>query len=112
MRDDIVQRRFLAAVLGYWDPEDDAFHAEANAVSAVYDGRMVDPASIHLWTWDARPYPAFPLLTDVWSDGANWETGHWLNGRLGALTADALVAQVLADYGVTTGSGARHGGQP
>ena len=68
---------------------------------SVYGGRMVDHAAIHLWTWDARPYPAFPLLTDVWSDGANWETGHWLNGRLGAPTAESLVAQILADYGTT-----------
>ena len=56
------------------------------------------------WTWDARPYPAFPLLSDVWSDGANWETGHWLNGRLGAPTAEALVAQILSDYGTQVAS--------
>lgn len=41
----------------------------------------------------------FPLRTDVWSDGANWETGHWLSGRLGAPVAEALVRQILADYG-------------
>ena len=103
-RDDLVQRRFVAAVLAYWDPQDDGFDAAANPLSSVYGERMVDPASIHLWTWDARPYPAFPLLTEVWADGANWETGHWLNGRLGALTANALVAQILADYGVTSGA--------
>ncbi len=66
-----------------------------------YDGRMVDHAAIHWWTWDARPYPQFPLMTDVWSDGVNWERGHWLTGRFGALTADALVTAVLADYGAT-----------
>ncbi len=100
-RDDLVQRRFIAATLAWWDPDDPDFDASANPISAVYGGRMVDPAAIHLWTWDARPYPAFPLLTDVWSDGANWESGHWLNGRFGALTAEALVAEILADYGAT-----------
>ncbi|MEX0853647.1 MAG: glycoside hydrolase/phage tail family protein [Bauldia sp.] len=98
-RDDLVQRRFIAATLAYWDEDDAAFEATANPLSAVYGGRMIDPATIHVWTWDARPYPMFPLLTNVWADGGNWETGHWLNGRLGALTAEALVAQLLADYG-------------
>ena len=50
------------------------------------------------------PIRPFRCSTDVWSDGANWETGHWLNGRLGALTADALVAQILADYGMADGA--------
>ncbi len=98
-RDDLVQRRFITAVLGFWSPDDPDFAEDANPVSSVYGGRMVDATAIHWWTWDARPYPAFPLLSDVWSDGANWETGHWLNGRLGAPTAEALVAQILADYG-------------
>ena len=100
-RDDLVQRRFISAVLGFWNPDDPDFSGDTNPVSGVYGGRMVDSSAIHLWTWDARPYPAFPLLTDVWSDGANWETGHWLNGRLGAPTAESLVAQILADYGTT-----------
>ncbi len=43
---------------------------------------MVDPERIYAWTWDARPYPAFPQNTALWADGANWRTGHWLNGRL------------------------------
>ena len=100
LRDDLVQRRFLDAVLAYWNPDADGFDPSANPASTVYDGRMVDHTTIAWWTWDARPYPAFPLLTDVWADGGNWETGHWLTGRLGALTAEALVAQVLADYAV------------
>ncbi len=102
-RDDLVQRRFIAAVLGFWNPDDADFADAANPVSSAYGGRMVDWTAIHLWTWDARPYPAFPFLTDVWSDGANWNTGHWLSGRLGAPTAESLVAQILADYGATSG---------
>ena len=97
-RDDLIQRRLLEAVLGAFDP---TFGAEAlNPVSPVYGGRMVDPSAIHLWTWDARPYPVFPAATDVWSDGGNWETGHWLTGRLGSAPLDGLVTTILADCGV------------
>ena len=46
------------------------------------------------------PIRHFRQLTDAWSDGANWETGHWLTGRLGAAPLDALVATMLADCGV------------
>jgi GTA TIM-barrel-like domain/Putative phage tail protein len=98
-RDDLIQRRYLEAVLGAFDP---AFGAAAlNPVSSVYGGRMVAPDAIHLWTWDARPYPAFPAATDAWSDAVNWETGHWLTGRLGSAPLDALVSTILADSGVT-----------
>ena len=61
---------------------------------------MVDPANVFVWTWDARPFPAFPDLTSVWADGANYETGHWINGRLEGVTLDRLVRAILADYGL------------
>jgi hypothetical protein len=100
-RDDLIQRRFLSAHLSWWNPDDPDFDEAANPPSSVYAGRMIDPAAIHIWTWDARPYPHFPLRDDLWSDGANWETGHWLTGRLGAPSAEALVEQILADYGAS-----------
>ncbi|MCC7272510.1 MAG: glycoside hydrolase TIM-barrel-like domain-containing protein, partial [Alphaproteobacteria bacterium] len=98
-RDDLVQRRYLEAILGAFDPAFGA-SAESNPVSTVYGGRMLAPDAIHVWTWDARPYPAFPAATDVWADGANWETGHWLTGRLGATPMRELVAAILADAGI------------
>ncbi len=97
-RDDLIQRRYLEAVLGTFDP---AFgDASLNPVSAVYGGRMIAPDGIHLWTWDARPFPAFPASTDTWSDAANWETGHWLTGRLGSTPLDGLVSAILNDSGI------------
>ncbi|UIJ70628.1 glycoside hydrolase TIM-barrel-like domain-containing protein [Aurantimonas sp. HBX-1] len=99
-RDDLVQRRFLEAQLGYWDPASPDFTAANNPVSPLYGGRMVDPGAIHLWTWDARPYPAFPGRTDVWSDGDNWRRGHWLSGRLANAPVDALIAAMLEDHGI------------
>jgi hypothetical protein len=94
--DPLAQRQALRAVLGYWaEPAN-------NPASDVYAGRML--ARTTLWTWDARPYPAFPLRTDVWSDGPNHLTGHWLTGRLGGMASDELAAAIGADYGVTLGS--------
>ncbi|AKI01208.1 Putative phage tail protein/GTA TIM-barrel-like domain [Hoeflea sp. IMCC20628] len=87
-RDDLAQRAFLEAHLTHWS-------GAANS-----DG-MVATDHIHLWTWDARPFPAFPLSSAVWSDGANWRTGHWLNGRLGTVALKDLIAAVLRDAGVT-----------
>lgn len=99
-RDPLMQERALSALLAFRDPAAPGFDPADNPVSPVYGGRMVDNAWSHVWAWDARPYPAFPLLADVWSDGGNWETGHWLNGRLGALPVLRLVARILHDYGV------------
>ncbi len=95
-RDDLIQRRYIEAVIAAIDPEfggDDTY----NPVSPIYGGRMIDPSGIYLWTWDARPYPIFPAAEDVWSDGPNWQTGHWLTGRLGAAPLDALVGAILDD---------------
>jgi hypothetical protein len=43
------------------------------------------------WCWDARPYPAFPARTDVWTDGFSWRRGHWLNGRAGLSSLSEVV---------------------
>ncbi len=61
---------------------------------------MVDFKNSQLWAWDARPYPAFPSLENVWADAPNWETGHWLNGRLGRVRLADLIAEILLDNGV------------
>lgn len=87
-RDDLAQRAFLEAHLAHWN-------GTANA-----DG-MVATDRIHLWTWDARPFPAFPLSARVWSDGPNWRTGHWLNGRLGTVALKDLIAAILTEAGMT-----------
>jgi hypothetical protein len=98
-RDDLMQRRHLEAFLGVFDPSFGADDAH-NPVSPLYGGRMVDVSATHLWTWDARPYPVFPAASDIWSDGPNWQTGHWLTGRLGGAPLDALVGALLGDAGV------------
>ncbi|PWW02222.1 putative tail protein [Hoeflea marina] len=84
--DDAAQRGFLSA------------HLDHCAGPANADG-MVETGRIHLWAWDARPYPAFPARADLWADGGHWRTGHWLNGRLGTADLGELIGAILADAG-------------
>ncbi|SJZ64829.1 baseplate multidomain protein megatron [Consotaella salsifontis] len=97
--DPAIQRRFLEAQLSFWNPEAEGFIEANNPVSPIYGGRMVEPDGIHVWAWDARPYPAFPERMDLWSDGANWLRGHWLTGRLGRAPLDGLIAGLLTAHG-------------
>ncbi|HEV2513374.1 baseplate multidomain protein megatron [Bosea sp. (in: a-proteobacteria)] len=99
-RDDLVQARGLEAILSGFDPALPGFDPQRNPTWLSLGPRMVDPANVFVWTWDARPFPAFPDLTSVWADGANYETGHWINGRLEGVTLDRLVRALLTDYGL------------
>lgn len=95
-RDDAIQRSYLEAVLTFWGV------VANNPVSTVYAAPMVDVAKCAVWTWDARPYPWFPDLTEVWADGENWRLGHWLTGRLGAVSLAALVRALCVRAGFLT----------
>lgn len=99
VRDDLMQRRFLQAFIEAFDWTADGYVAGLNPVSAVYGQRMVSLDHIHVYCWDARPYPAFPYQLEVWGDGENWPLGHWLNGRLSNGSLDQVVASILDDYG-------------
>jgi hypothetical protein len=85
-RSDAMQRRFLEAHFSHWSGE------------GVPSGMLVK-GDITVWTWDARPIPAFPYDTALFADGGNWQTGHWLNGRLGAGTLADVIAAILTDNG-------------
>lgn len=58
-------------------------------------------ANKFLWTWDARPYPYWPDLRDVWADGGNWVTGHWVQGKLGASHVAGAVEQIATRAGLS-----------
>jgi hypothetical protein len=93
-RDDAIQRAYLEATYLFWsDPAN-------NPASTVYSAPMVHAPECAAWTWDARPYPFFPELTDVWTDGPNWRLGHWLTGRLGAVSLAALVRHLCLRSGL------------
>jgi hypothetical protein len=97
-RDDAIQRAYLEATYLFWSAPAN------NPLSGVTSARMVNVPECAAWTWDARPYPFFPELTTVWTDGPNWRRGHWLTGRLGAVSLAALVrhlclrAEMPEDY--------------
>ncbi|MFP7572274.1 glycoside hydrolase TIM-barrel-like domain-containing protein [Marivita sp. S2033] len=93
-RDDAIQRAYFEASYLYWGT------SANNPTSSVYGDRMVHVPECAAWTWDARPYPFFPELTDVWADGPNWRLGHWLTGRLGAVSLAALVRHLCLRAGM------------
>ncbi len=90
-RDDLIQRMFLEAHLAFWSA------GANNPVSGVYAAPMVDTGRIFAWCWDARPFPFFPSRADIWGDAANYQYGHWLNGRLGAVELSDLVSALCGD---------------
>lgn len=94
-RDDLVQRRYLEAVLAHWD------NPGANPVSPLYGGPMIEADWTHIWAWDGRPWPDFPARNHVWSDGANWRSGHWLNGRAGQVLLADIVTELAGEAGLT-----------
>ena len=96
-RDDLAQRRLIEATIDHF-----AAGGDANPTSPLYGGPMLPSRGIQLWAWDARPFPAFPMASDVWSDANAWATGHWLGGRLGGASIEGLIRAVLADVGFDT----------
>lgn len=88
-RDDFMQRQYTRAMLEWWRDN---------------GGSVVNPANMLVWSWDARPWPEFPRLTDIWSDGPNWRRGHWLNGRAGnAPAAEVIQRRLEHHYGYAPG---------
>ncbi len=77
-RDDTLAALGLQAVYEYWVVDG------KNAASPA-GLKMVEPAFMAAWNWDARPFPIFPLLGSVWGDAANWRVGNWLGGKGPAL---------------------------
>ncbi|MFK7945714.1 MAG: glycoside hydrolase/phage tail family protein [Paracoccaceae bacterium] len=93
-RDDEMQRRFLQAKLGYWaDPA-------KNPVSLVYSGPMIPNDGVFVWTWDARPWPDFPVREGLWADGPAHRLGHWVTGRVTAGSLAEVVTDICAQSGL------------
>ena len=98
-RDDFMQNRYLEAILTAFDPTHENHLTDYNV--KIGDHRMVDPSHMFIWCWDARPYPYFPDLQDLWTDGVNWAQGHWLNGRAMFASVPDAIAQIMANYDFT-----------
>ncbi len=93
-RDDLIQRRYLETMLGYWA------EVEKNPLSDVYGGPMIDLEHCYVWAYDARPFPVFPNAVDIWSDGLNYLRGHWISGRAAGRTLASVVAEICDRAGV------------
>lgn len=92
-RDDQMQRSYMQAMIGHYA------EAANNPVSAVYGGRMLDLSRSNVWCWDSRPWPSFPISRNFWGDWQNWQSGHWLSGRMGAAPAPETIRTILDDAG-------------
>jgi hypothetical protein len=79
-RDDALADLALQAIHDYWS------NAALNPVSAGGAPMIYTPFCC-AWNWDARPFPTFPLDSNIWSDGANWQTGNWISGKGKAVAA-------------------------
>ncbi|WP_068317132.1 baseplate multidomain protein megatron [Polycladidibacter hongkongensis] len=99
-RDDLAQRRFLQAVLEYWQEN---AGTEKNPYLPQTSQPMLAPENMFLWTWDARPYPQFPSFANIWSDAENWQLGHWLNGRLGKVSLAGFIKAFCEDMQIPSG---------
>ena len=92
-RDDLMQMQYLRASMAFWrDPVN-------NPAAPAYAGRMVDTDRIFVWSWDARPHPAFPANDGLWADAPNYRFGHWLNGRVTNRALGPLVEEVAGRAG-------------
>ena len=94
-RDDYLQAQYLRAMHRFWA------RPENNPVSVEYDGPMLDLSRAFVWAWDARPYPHFPALEAVWSDGGNYARGHWITGRASARSLASVVSELCERAGLT-----------
>ncbi|MDR9393567.1 MAG: glycoside hydrolase/phage tail family protein [Roseovarius sp.] len=103
-RDELIQLQYLRAMAGYWrDPA-------KNPVSEEYGGPMIDMEHAHVWAWDARPYPFFPLNRQLWTDAENYARGHWITGRASGRTLASVIDEITARAGLAARDTARlHG---
>lgn len=99
VRDDHMQRQYIDALIAAFDWSKPGYVAGANPASVITGARMVALDRMHVYCWDARPYPAFPFDGATWGDGGNWTLGHWLNGRISNAPLGDTVARILTDAG-------------
>ncbi|MCW2317596.1 uncharacterized protein (TIGR02217 family) [Rhodoblastus acidophilus] len=71
-RDDTLADLALQAVHDYW---------LANNATSASGVPMIYTPFCCAWNWDARPFPVFPLASDVWGDGGAWANGNWIGGK-------------------------------
>jgi len=94
-RDDLIQMQYLRAMIDYWAKP------ENNPDGIEYQGPMIDMRRAFVWAWDVRPYPFFPNSRELWSDGASYARGHWINGRVSSRSLASVVDEICRRSGVS-----------
>lgn len=84
-----AQRLAIEATLDFWQTDKQIENFTTEMVAKKF-----------LWTWDARPYPYWPYLTDKWSDGNLWAYGHWIQGKLGGDRLVDVLENILNRAGI------------
>ena len=78
------------------------FRAQRTAIEGTIDkwagSAMVE--RMFLWAWDARPYPFYPDLRNVWADGNLWMYGHWVMGKIGLSSLSSILADLCKKVGL------------
>ena len=77
-RDDTLALLALQAIYEYWN-------TDGHNMTSMSGVPLIQFSLSCIWNWDARPFPVFPALSNVWGDAANWPYGQWLGGRGPAL---------------------------
>ncbi|QGR02345.1 hypothetical protein EDL79_01455 [Ehrlichia ruminantium] len=67
-------------------------------ITAWHNSDMVE--QMFLKEWDARPYPDFPKLQNIWQDAQNWQTGYWIQGKLFLLDISHIIHNILTNIGL------------
>lgn len=93
-REEAMQTAYIRAIADHWGD------LANNPLSELYGGPMVDLSRAFVWAWDARPWPWFPALEEVWADGPNHARGHWLNGRASHQPLAAVISEICARAGI------------
>lgn len=79
------------------------FRAQRNAITATEKkwaaSDMVERKFV--WCWDARPFPFWPDLEEIWADGKMWRFGHWLQGKIGTSNLAAVIHDLSLRSGLT-----------
>ena len=78
------------------------FSSQKRAIVAtqnfVFDNSDIIKNSF-LWCYDARPYPYFPFISNVWADSKNWKYGHWVNGKISSCSLGDLIVFIANRVG-------------
>ena len=72
-RDDLLASTALQTLYDYWSNT-------TNNPSTSGVPLVLTPFCC-AWSWDARPFPAFPQDRSAWGDASNWATGNWIAGK-------------------------------